>query len=308
MRLYDQGSSTPMKLDGKKWMRPNNFLPSRRESAVAKPSNICIKKHLALPRMTDNPNCGSETSASTAIEISKVYKHHTIYDSFRFDIDEDQELSIQSSSTLSTHSTLQQMTQDPYSVYGKEFPKPISVANIGSSESMSRYSRTSVITMTTQGSLTTESGENITRYLSRNDEDGNDLDDDFLTPGLTLTESSEEDDSTWMEFPRFFSNNPFHAALDTVCKVSSMDRQSLGTKYPSKSNNKLPRTHDFGTNKHMEPKRYIMDEGNRNYGKYHEMLLDGVRVDEVSKAMEKDEVDPSIISLVLIASKISQDL
>jgi hypothetical protein len=293
-----------MKLDGKKWMRPNNFLPSRRESAVTKPSNTRNEKHSALPRMTDNANCGSETSASTAIEISKVYKHHTIYDNFRFDIDEDQELSIQSSSTLSTHSTLRQVTQDTYGVHRKEFPKPISVANIGASESMSRYSRTSVFTMTTQGSLATESA----RYLSRNDEDGNDLDDDFLTPGLTLTESSEEDDSTWMEFPRFVSNNPFYAALDTVCKVSSMDRQSLDSPCPPKSSNKLARTHNFGINKRIEPNRYIMGEGNRNYRKYHEMLLDGICVDGVSKAMEIDDVDPSIISLVLAASKISHNL
>lgn len=299
MRLYDQGSSTPMKLDGKKWMRPNNFLPSRRETAVAKPSNTSNGRHSALTGMVENANCGSETSASTAIEISKVYKHHTIYDDFRFDIDEDQELSIQSSSTLSTHSTLRQVTQDPYGEYRKEFPNPISVAKHESSESSSRYSRTSVIAMTTEESLSTESG---------------DLDDEFLTPRLTLTQSSEEDDSMWIEFPGFLSKNPFRAALNThqsnkqkpIWLASSMDRQSLGIKCAPRSNNKVHRTSNFDTNKRMVSKRYIMDEGTRNYRKYHEMLLYGICVDEVSEAMEKDEVDPSIISLVLAASKISQ--
>jgi hypothetical protein len=49
------------------------------------------------------------------------------------------------------------------------------------------------------------------------------------------------------------------------------------------------------------------DEGTGNYTMYHEMLLHGISVDEVSKAMSKDKVDPSIISLVLAASESSQN-
>ena len=308
MRLYDQSSSTPMKWDVKKWMRPNNFLPSQKENANADPPH---EKRSASIDMIENVNCGSETSASTAIEISKVYKHHTIHDDFRFDIDEEQELSMKSSSTLSTHSTFQHATHDLYAGYRNEFLKSISVCRNVAFESSSRYSKTSSITTAVRESVATESGKNSARYLSRDDEDENILNDDFLTPKLTLTQSSEEGDSVWIEFQGFGSKNPFRIPSDTyqsnILKqpriLSSIENQSLVMKNRQRQDIKMPQTSSFVTNQRKVSNRYIMNEGTGNYTKYYEMLLDGVSVDELLKTMEKDEVDPSIISLVLAASK-----
>ena len=313
MRLYDQSSSTPMKLDGKKWMRPNNFLPNQRETEVSKLINVSSTKRSVLTEMTDNTNCCSETSVSTGIEISKVYKHRTIYDDFQFDIDEDQELSTKSSSTLSTHSTLRYVTHDAYSGQKKELPKPISIAKNIAFETNSRYSKTSSITTTLWENLASERDENKMRHLSKRDEDENTLNEDLLTPQLTLTQSSEESDSMWIEFKGFGSKNPFCATFDRHqpnrlergCNLFSMAHPSFVAESSPLSYNEAPLTNNFDRNPNKVSGRYTMNERTGYYTKYYEMLLDGVSVDELSKIMGRDKVDPSIISLVLAASKSS---
>ena len=142
-------------------------LPSQKEKADVK---LPLERHPASNKMIRNVNSGSETSVSTAVEISKIWKHRTIHDDFRFDIDEEQELSMKSSSTLSTHSTLQHVAHDLYGGYRKEFSKPSSVCKNVAYESSSRYSKTSSITATVQESVATESGENAVRCFSRDDE------------------------------------------------------------------------------------------------------------------------------------------
>lgn len=298
-----------MQLDGKKWMRPSNFLPTEGKTAVAaEPPNPSKAKRLASTAMFENATCGSETSASTAVEISKVYKQNTIYDDFLFDIDEDQDFSMKSSSTLSTHSSLRQGTHDPYGLFKREPAKPFSAAKYEISEFSSRYLRTSILSISEQESPIAESG-----YLSSDHEVDNNLDEDFLTPEITLTQSSEECDPLWIDFPGFGSKNPFRVLRDAynsnehkpAHKQSSWTRQSHNI-FTLPASDDLFRTTSFGANKSMVPISY-RDEGTGNYTMYHEMLLHGISVDEVSKAMSKDKVDPSIISLVLAASESSQN-
>ena len=327
MRLYDQRSSTPIKSDSKKWMRPNNFLPSQREIAVVEPPNISGEKYAASAGTIKNETCGSETSASTAIEISKLYKHRTIYDDFRFDIDidEDQELSMKSSSTLSTHSTLRQLTQVSHDGYREGMLKPISVAKYGGIDPDSlEFSRSSfhalnnnIIATSSFESLATKSRNNIARYSLSNDyvstdEDSSNDDDDFFTPKLTLTESSEDTDSVWLDFVGFDIKNPFRASHDTyesnknkpALDLSSVVHQTPDVKNLSKRDNKVTPTRNISQNKRMVPGRSpIMRQTTGTYTKYYKMLLDGISVVDVSNAMEKDEIDPSIISLVLAASE-----
>ena len=295
MRLYDQRSSTPMKSDGKKWMRPNNFLPRQRNTAViSKQFDPLNKRRMVLGELTDNTTCSSETSASTGIEISKVWKQHTIYDDFRFDIEEDQELSIQSSSTLSTHTTLRYVTQDGvHGGYKNEIQKPISFVINDPFETSSRYSKTSSITTSVWQDLASDTGGNENCYLSKDAVDENNVNEDFLTPQLTLTQSSEESDSTWIEFKGFNSNNSFRSTSDRHLPNKLDKFRTPFSCYAP------PRSRNFDSSRRRLP------SGTGNYTNYHKMLLDGVSVDELLNTMEKDRVDPSIISLVLAASKSS---
>lgn len=297
MRLYDQRSNTPMKSDGKKWMRPNNFLPSQRDAtAVSKRFNPLNKKRMALGELTDNTTCSSESSASTGIEISKVWKQHTIYDDFRFDIDEE---TIKSSSTLSTHTTLRYGNQDVvHGRYKNEFAKPTSLMESDAFETSSRYSKTSSITASVWESFASDTGANENCYLSNDDIDENNLNEDFLTPQLTLTQSSEESDSTWIEFNGFNSKNVFPTTSDRHLS-NKLDRFPTQFSMNHQTRYTMPRS------RNCDLKRHKLPSGTENYANYHTMLLDGVSVDKLLKAMEKDRVDPSIISLVLAASKIS---
>jgi len=308
-------------------MRPNNFLPSQREIAVVEPPNISGEKYAASAGTIKNETWGSETSASTGIEISKLYKHRTIYDDFRFDIDidEDQELSMKSSSTLSTHSTLRQLTQVSHDGYSEGMLKPISVAKYEGIEPDSlEFSRSSfhalnnnIIATSSFESLATKSRNNIARYSLSNDyvstdEDSSNDDDDFFTPKLTLTESSEDTDSVWLDFVGFDIKNPFRASHDTyesnknkpALDLSSVVHQTPDVKNLSKRDNKVTPTRNISQNKRMVPGRSpIMRQTTGTYTKYYKMLLDGISVVDVSNAMEKDEIDPSIISVVLAASE-----
>lgn len=307
MRLYDQRSSTLMKPDDK-WMRPNNFLPSQRDAFVTKTKSL-DKKRTVLAELTDNTTCGSETSSSTGIEISKLFKQNTIYDDFRFDIDEEQELSIKSSSTLSTHSTLRCLSQDRYNGYANEFPKPVSMVKYDAFDTNSRYSKTSSISSTLWEDIVSETDATV---------DENKLKDEFLTPQLTLTQSSEEESaSTWIEFEGFdlkkqhhatcISDRDFSNELDQFPTSISMNHQLHGKENFARARYPLTRSKNFGSNRHKVPNGNSKYDQTGHYTKYYNMLLEGISIDELLKTMEKDRVDPSIIYLVLVASRSNQN-
>ena len=318
MRLYDQSSSTPIKADDKKWMRPINFLPNQRETKEIKKQNTpSSNKRSVLSEMTANTKCGSVTTESTGIEISKLYKHHTIYDDFRFDIDDEQELSTKSLSTLSTHSTLRYFTQDACGGYRKDITKPISIAKIIAFENSSRFSKASSITASLWERHTSAADENAPYIMSKGNGDKSDLIEDYLTPQLTLsTQSSEESDSMWVEFNRLESQSPFSATNDGL---QFKDLDDNFTRF----SNKLQPLHllcckkpcNEGTARKIQKnacrnnqRKTTSKSSNGNYTKYHEMLLDGASVTNLLQTMKNDQVDPSIISLVLAASKSNQTL
>eukprot|EP00536_Pseudo-nitzschia_multiseries_P002114 jgi/Psemu1/4927/gm1.4927_g len=324
MRLYDQFSNTPIKPDSKKWMRPYNFLPDDEiEAILVDSSGISAEDGVQTTALIREACCGSETSASTAIEISKLHKHHTIYDSFRFDIDDDQELSLKSSSTLSTSSSLGQ--------YRRDMLQPISVVTFEDSESISPgKSKTSsgglnnmtIIAAKKYNEIPgTERHNKSASYLTTGSEEdaSSNTNDEFFAPTLAYTQSSEEESSVWFDFQGFGVKNPFRALCEkeesseigsSPCHSTSPTfHKTLDAKYHFKFGNstspKYSGKKDKGTPSDRSPN---MNKGTANYAKYHNMLIDGYSVFEVSKVMEKDSIDPSIVSLVLAASRISHDV
>lgn len=274
MRLYDQSSSTPINSDSRKWMRPINFLPNQRETKAREQQNVSSKRRPVWSERKENKSCCSVTSESTGIEISKIYKHHTSYDDFRFDIDDEQELSTKSLSTLSTHSTLRYATQ-AFSGYKKDILKPISIAKNLVFENNSGLLKRPSITTSVWDKPYSATDEYASYEKSESNGDGYCSIEDYLTPQLTLsTQSSEESDSIWVDFNGFGSQTPF-----------------------VRENNQNKTTC-----------RSRMGEHNGNYTKYHQMLLDGVSVNTLLKIMKNDQIDPSIISLVLVASKSNRNL
>lgn len=313
MRLYDQRSNTPIFSERKKSMRPFNFLPDRTEN-IDKKSGITVKNDITEPERIRKENC-SETSVSASIEISKIYNHHTIHDDFRFDIDKDQEFSIDSSSTLSTHSTFHQMTKVSYGGYRMEFAESGHVAESGETESdeFKFYrSPSQNITRNSYQSPVKISSNIATNYLSNNNKEYSSYDDDeFFTPELTLTESSEE--SIWLDFPGFGISNPFRTTHDThkyskkkplLNPYQVFHKMSPIKNFPTLNNNAAFPPCNIDEKDQAAPgKSPTMYQGTRNYTKYLTSLVQGISVDDVSKAMESDKVDPSIISLVLAANK-----
>mmetsp|Transcript_21406 Transcript_21406/g.22888 ORF Transcript_21406/g.22888 Transcript_21406/m.22888 type:complete len:315 (+) Transcript_21406:289-1233(+) len=314
MRLYDQRSSTPIFSERKKSMRPFNFLPDRTEN-IGKKSGITVDNDITEPNRVWKDNC-SETSASASIEISKIYKHNTIHDDFRFDIDKDQEFSINSSSTLSTHSTFQQMTKVLYGGNRTDFLELGQTADRGETESdLFKFS----ITRNSYQSPVKRSSNIATDYLSNINNDYSSYDaDEFFTPELTLTESSEE--SIWLDFPGFGTtiNNPFRTAHDTN-KYSKKKRLLNPYQVPHKTspiknsprsnNNEASPPCNIDKKDQAAPEKSpTMYQGTRNYTKYLTSLVQGISVNDVSKAMKSDKIDPSIISLVLAANKASRSV
>lgn len=313
MRLYDQRSSTPIISDSKKWMRPTNFLPDEKENIVEY-SDTKYEKELTVTGRVWKESSDSETSASASIEISNIYKGHTMYDDFRFDIDEDQEISMHSSSTLSTHSTLQHVTNASYnSGYQIDFLNSGPVAEYGGTESDAVDFSRSLSKKSTKNSYQSpvkESSVIDNNYLLGSFNSDSSDDDEFYTPKLTLTESSE--DSAWLDFQGFGIKNPFRATGDThksnnekpwlsSCQVfhKTFPIESL-----PRSNNKVSPSCNTDEKEQRSPnKSPSLYEGTWNYTKYLTSIIQGIPVADVSKAMEEDSVDPSIISLVLAASK-----
>ncbi|MGK3739326.1 MAG: hypothetical protein ACI8RD_002820 [Bacillariaceae sp.] len=309
MRLYDQRSSTTIISDSKKWVRPTNFLPDEKENIVEN-SDTKNEKELTVTGRIWKENCDSETtSASASIEISKIYKHHTIYDDFRFDIDEDQETSMHSSSTLSTHSTLQHVTNASYnSGYKIDFLNSDPVAEyVGAESDVVDFSRSPSknITKKSYQSPVKESSVIDNHYLLGNYNGDSSDSDEFYTPKLTLTESSE--DSEWLDFQGFGIKNPFRAKPNNekaLLRYCQHFHETSPVKSLPRSNNKASPSYNINEKSQKAPiKSPSLYEGTWNYTKYLTSIIQGIPVADVSKAMEEDLVDPSIISLVLAASK-----
>jgi hypothetical protein len=296
-------------------MRPTNFLPDEKENIVEN-SDTKYEKELTVTGRVSKETSDSETSASASIEISKICRQHTIYDDFRFDIDEDQDISMHSSSTLSTHSTLQHVTNASYnSGYKIDFLNSGPAAEHGGAESDTvDFSRSlsKNITEISYQSPVKESSVIGNNYLLGNFNSDSSDDDEFYTPKLTLTESSE--DSAWLDFQGFGIKKPFRATVDmhksnnekpllSSCQV--FQKTSPIESLP-RSNNKASPSCNIDEKEQRAPNKsssLYEETGTWNYTKYLTSIIQGIPVADVSKAMEEDSVDPSIISLVLAASK-----
>lgn len=242
MRLYDQSSSTPILLNTKKLMCPLHFLPKTTRNITRKLDPNLGKGKNEVERIRNDISVSDTSEYTSTEEVSKAYKHNNVFcDDFRFDINDDQDIfSLGSSSTLSTHPSFYQRNNHCEAV--------------------------------------TDEPNNFSRNPSG---DGNgygsyDDDDEFFTPELTLTESSE--DSVWFDFPGSEENNPF-------CNGSSNKYDNNEGK---NSASNCPTLHHHETN---------------TYTKYLTSLVRGISVTNVSQDMKNDKVNPSIIALVLAANK-----
>ena len=312
MRLYDQQSGTPIKLNGRKWVRPNNFLPSQSESVAEELPNFFVEKvsPVAGTIKTTSTGNGSETSSSTAIDFSQV-KNHVIYDDFRFDIDEDQELSLTSSSTLSTHSTFGYVNHDLHGRLGKTLSKRISEIKHGEHESYPEctcngpYHRV----MNSKAYVVAEPEIVANGYLLRDVHKCSRFDDNIkLNPTKSLGS-----DSRWIEF-KGFGSQPSRTPGDKnrssqqkqSCEATLLDSQCFDTQNPLKHESEVSVQSDFGVDDRMVRRHMDMNDGTKNYTKYYKMFMGGISIDEVLQNMKNDFVDPTIISLVLAASKSSE--
>ena len=295
MRLYDQGSRTPMpssNLDGKKWIRPATFLPE--------PKAATNMSHEYPKAQNTNP---------PAPKTSMIGERRIIDKNFLFDIEEDEELSMNSSSTLSTHPSLQKDSHTPCSHgLGKPFPSvekcnandicaapegyPFQILSnskkIGKEENV-RPARD----QKRQGSAK-ENAAKLAKNCYEKDA--------FFTPELTLTESSE--DSQWLDFSSSsFASNPFRVEpvklrsdqpKQTLC-LYPVSRQARSTNRPQQPKKAVGLDSDYSA---ISNRRPILGQ----YAKYSALMIRGLSVAEVSKIMAEDQVDPSIISLVMLAA------
>mmetsp|Transcript_14284 Transcript_14284/g.23085 ORF Transcript_14284/g.23085 Transcript_14284/m.23085 type:complete len:313 (-) Transcript_14284:414-1352(-) len=302
MRLYDQRSGTPMSsssLDGKKWRRPAEFLP--------RPDQVTSL--LQDRTKTEQKNMGVLSNPPGKTKSTMFEERRMRDTNFLFDIDEVEELSMNSSSTLSTHTTLhQQDKQEPCRLgLAKPFPGYESYEKGASSVKIEENPFHVLHSISSQpiknglrsipDTIPDETPRNRQKTTKNSADDAA-----FATPELTLTDSSE--DSDWHEFSSGFdSRNPFRAgdsktvstrAKQALCLYPVTKKTPPSLEGPKASGSPNPRSSPMPSpSKHM---------ASGYFSKYSAMLIRGSSVAEVSKVMAQDHVDPSIISLVMLAA------
>ncbi|KAL3921455.1 MAG: hypothetical protein SGILL_002740 [Bacillariaceae sp.] len=268
MRLYNQTSRNPLQsassLDSKKWTRPRKYLPEtyREADTVTNRSTI-----------TENRNDAEDRKLTAT--------------NFLFDIDE--EISMTSSSTLSTHTTflkdqpdtcrlglakpfpgLQETTKVSYTNDANPFEVLRTSANHKKELHQSKPVRLDQV-CTTKGHMTLD--ESL-----------------FSVPEMTLTASSSEESPFWQDFSsESFSCNPFRVKGESL--NTNKKKQEI-TRTPIKTKERFP----------------LKTQGQRgsipkcDFTKYSGMMIRGISVAEVTQIMAQDQIDPSIISLVVVAA------
>jgi hypothetical protein len=289
MRLYDQASGTPSQfsssLNCKKWVRPKAFLPdTERATSVILKLSSDKPKHLSAKDEV-NPSVPS---------LSNNEKQRMLENNFLFDIDE--ESSMISSSTISTHTSCQgdlqslcrfgvakslPSTENGWKTEKGNEDKPLEVLH---STSVKK-------TMTDPPKMGDHSFEQFkSLQFPRN---GSSQDEFSHETQPTLVESSSEE-SPWHDFTsEDFSENPFHGKAISTAPTEEAKRVVFAT--PSRP---IPAADPFNISfKNGHP---------HNLAKYSAMMIRGHSVSEVTKIMAKDQVHPSIISLVMIAASENQ--
>jgi hypothetical protein len=289
MRLYDQKSSTPMSsTDAKKWQRPTNFIPNPSKTTEILQDRFKEQRHVdPKPKFEDHP-------IENPVKECKLTETN-----FLFDIDE--EISMKSSSTLSSSSTFRHDTE-----MSKPLGPPKSFPTFDSLEekdktvkeenpfrvlhSADNFPIKKIQQATAAGRSIKQKKDSL--KLSKQGF----IDEAFSTPELTLTESS--DGSGWLDFSSEFDTS------DTF-KIKREDHASNEAKYqglclypvPNKMQTKTPS---------FEPNSISIARQKKTpdsvFMKYSSMLIRGHSVAEVSKVMAADQIDPCVISLVMLAA------
>jgi hypothetical protein len=266
MRLYNQKSRNPMQssssLDSKKWSQPKTYLPHPSQS-------IDILNNRSKKDSQSGQDAKSrEFSSSNNVEDRKLMDT-----SFLYDIDE--EISMTSPSTLSTHTTFQQDQQG----FGRtskahlcKQENPFEVIRTNSIQKK-KLPQSKPVGFDKGCVVKTPKKCNVLRDK-----------DSFPAPEMTSTDSSSEK-SLWLDFAvDSFPSNPF--------------RKEKENRTPLQESASVAMT-DGVTTKTQELRR---PASNEDFAKYSSMMIRGLSVAEVTKIMAQDQVDPSIISLVMIAA------
>ena len=289
MRLYDQKSCTPTSsTDGKKWQRPTNFIPN-----PSKTTEILNERFQDEIQVDPKPKPEDHPTDTTSKEFKMTETN------FLFDIDE--EISMKSSSTLSTHSTFQHDTEA-----SKRFGPPKSFPTFDSlkENEMSDKDKNPFRVLHSANNFpikkiqraTTESrGSKQKEDTLRSSKQGF-TDEAFSTPELTFTESSE--DSGWLDFSSEFETS-------STFKIKREESVSNQAKYQGLCLYPVPNKMQTKTTS-VKPNS-TCSTGQKTthdslYTKYSAMLIRGHTVAEVSKVMAEDQIDPSVISLVMLAA------
>jgi hypothetical protein len=116
----------------------------------------------------------------------------------------------------------------------------------------------------------------------------------FSTPELTLTESS--DDSAWHDFsPGIDSNSTFQ--IEGEVPFSNETKYQRLCLYP------MPKKTESKTiSLKTSPVLSADQRTTSRYSKYSLMIIRGHTVAEVSQVMAEDNIEPSVISLVMLAA------
>ncbi|KAG7338592.1 hypothetical protein IV203_029765 [Nitzschia inconspicua] len=279
MRLYDQASGTPSQssssLDRKKWIRPKGFLPNPNEVTAILTKQTTTKeehlpataKDLELVPIPVAPKCKEQPMPETT---------------FLFDIDE--ESSMNSISTMSTHTSFQRDFPGGGRLgLAKSFPE-VKIETVHEESPFEVLHATSVEKTKTRSLRSWNRRQESCKTHSPK---GGSMDEISYatreTEAMTLTESSS-DESPWagLTFDDDFESHPFHETPQSGFLTQEAKRNATASPGYSSRGNTQNLSHDFT--------------------KYSAMMIRGRSVAEVTKVMAQDHVHPSIISLVMIAA------
>ena len=289
MRLYNQASSTPIQssssLDAKKWSHPKVFLP--------KPNHVTgILNHQSKPSKSGAVVEPTDFTSATTTPATGYTDKRRVHTNFLFDIDE--EVSMKSSSTLSTHTTPRRDSRTTFKLGAAPFLGSGDEAEWKGSEVEKNLSfnkaESPFEVLSTRHAVMTKirgTGTNRSERSATLETSGDELlvtEPDFIVPEMALTESSS-DESGWLDFSsENSSSNPF--------------RSNQGAEFVTH-----PQVSRSPCSKRTTSSTRMMES---KFEKYSEMLIAGLSIETVTKTMAHDNIDPSIISLVVIAANESR--
>jgi hypothetical protein len=284
MRLYDQASGTPSQslssLDRKKWIPPKTFLPDPHHATA-----ILMKQ----PTMQEpqNPDCAKVDEAVPSPSPPKMEEQKLMQTNFLFDIDE--EISMNSSSTMSTHTSFHRDLHGGGRL-GLQKPFPAPTGPKGNKiDTVHEENPFEVIHATPvkknrvhQPLKLTDPLKDTSKIFPKGSDEISQVTRE--TELMTLTESSSEE-SPWLDFAsEDFDCNPFDEKPNLTFPTQEAKR---AVAKPSRVDGTIPGP-------------------SQDFSKYSAMMIRGHSVADVTKMMARDQVNPSIISLVMIAASENQ--